>query len=194
MRVFSNVLGVGTGEAPEFAEFFCGSVKRRQLIGIRKFERLEKDTVDDGEHDGGGADAEREDEERDDGEARLLAEGAEGVAGVLRKIFEPAGAAGVAAFFFDLFGAAEGEAGAAMSFFGSGAGGDQVLLVLFDVEEEFFVELRFHFLMPEKTCQPVHFASPSAFERPRIRETASVSRFQLASSWARADRPLRVSL
>ena len=105
------------------------------MIGIREFERLEEDAVDDGEHHGGGAYAEREDKKRDDGEAGLLAEGAKRVARVLRKVFEPAGAAGVAAFFFDLLGAAECEAGAAMGFFGSGAVRDQIGLVLLDVKE-----------------------------------------------------------
>ena len=118
MRVFLDVVGVWSGEAPEFAEVFCGAVQRHQLIRIGKFKGLEEDAVDDGEHHGGGADTESEDEERNGGEGGFLAEGAEGVARVLREVFEPAGAASVTAFFFDLFGTAEGESGATVGFLG----------------------------------------------------------------------------
>jgi hypothetical protein len=136
--------------------------------------------MDQGKHYGGGADSHSESEQRDGGEARLAAEGAEGIAEILRKIFEPAGSSGIAAAFFDLLGATESHTGLAARFFGRIALRDQVGDVLIEMETEFPIEALFVLFSAQQASEPAHAAPPSV--RRRTRATASAKRSQLAVS------------
>jgi hypothetical protein len=55
---------------------------------VRVWQRIEQDKADDGEERGGGADAERHDEDGGESEAGCAGEGADGVAEIACKIFE----------------------------------------------------------------------------------------------------------
>ena len=93
---------------------------------MRIGKRLEQHSIDDGEHYRRCADAERQRQQRDGGEPRLAAHAAQGVAAVAQKILHPARATHVAAAFFDLFEAAEGDFCQSTSFAGRMAARDQV--------------------------------------------------------------------
>ena len=87
-----------------------------------KRERAQEESVDDAEDDDVCADAEGEDEDGDSGEGAILAEGAEGVAQILRESFDHGEAPGVTMNFFGLLRAAELREGAAAGFLRGHAG------------------------------------------------------------------------
>jgi hypothetical protein len=80
--------------------------ERGQPLGLAEGQRPQRDAVDDAEDGGGGADAERDREDRRGGEAGLLAQHARAVAQVLEQMAGESDAARVAARFLHLFGAA----------------------------------------------------------------------------------------
>ncbi len=59
-----------------------------QTRGVRVRQRIEQDKADDGEERGGGADAERHDEDGGEGEAGSAGEGADGVAEIAREVLK----------------------------------------------------------------------------------------------------------
>ena len=110
---------------------------------MRIRQRLEQHAFDNAEDGGGGADAERECENGDGGEAWTLAEHAQAVANSLHQIFDEVHTASVAAFFFDLIEGTEFQAGAAAGFCWCETGVDQLLDVLIEMEAELGVEFIF---------------------------------------------------
>jgi hypothetical protein len=119
-------------------------------------------------------------------------EGSEGVADILKQVFQPARAAGVAALLLDLLRTAKRKAGLPACFVWSVALRHQLLRVLLDVEAEFLLELCFHVASPPQASPPCHGVPPSAM--PRMRPMASINRCQLAASASSCFRPFRVSL
>jgi hypothetical protein len=93
------------------------TVQGDEILRLWIRQRAQQDAIHYGKHSGGGAGAEGESEERDEGESEIFAERAEGEAKVLEKVVEPGGPASVATIFFYLFGAADRKAGLAASFF-----------------------------------------------------------------------------
>src|SRR5580658_9458680 len=120
----------------------------------------------------------------------MLAERAQRIAKVLPKIFEPAGAAGVAAFFLYLLGTSEIYPGASSRFRRIDATSDQFRSVLVQVETHFLFKLHFQFVAMQQPIPPVHCAPPS--ESFRMSATASVKRSQLAASDSSCARPVPV--
>src|SRR5689334_18358645 len=110
------------------------------------------------------------------------------MASVLREVLEPTGTPGIAALFFHLVGAAEGEPGLSACFVGSQAARDEVAGMLIQVEAQFFFQLLLHPVAAVQASPPLHWAPPSI---ERMRPTASISRFQLAASVSSCFRPLR---
>ena len=86
-------------------------------VGVGVGKRVQQNGVDEGEHRGGSADAEREGEHRDGGEARVAEEGAKAVANISAELIEEAQADGGALNVVLGGGLAEVDAGFAAGFF-----------------------------------------------------------------------------
>src|SRR5579863_3679308 len=133
----------------------AGPVDLDQLLGILYWEEAQHDGIEEAEDRGVCANAESERKNcdaRDDGSA---AENAQRVADVLQEIFEEADAAGVAALFLNLFGAAESKAGAANGFFAGGPGAHILFDLLFEVKAKLVVHFGFDGLATEQNPQAV---------------------------------------
>ena len=85
--------------------------------GLRVRERVEQHGAHNGEERGGGADAQRHDEDRGESEAGCAGESAEGVAEVMREVFERSDAVLLPEIFVDAARGAELDAGATVGFF-----------------------------------------------------------------------------
>ena len=101
-------------------------MKDREAIDILVRKRPKQHAIDNTEDNGGCADAKGEGEDGDYGEARVFAEGAEGVAEVVEEIVELSLPMGVADIFFNAFQSAEFLEGPASGFFWSHTLGDVV--------------------------------------------------------------------
>ena len=157
-------------------------------IAIRK--RLEQHAIHDREHEGRRADSEGERKQGDGSESGILTKRAQGIASVLREVLQPARAAGVAALFLHLLGAAQLEAGSPAGFGWRHAARDEIGRVLLDMESQLLFELFFQATAIPQAPPPGHSAPPS--DRRRIRPTASANRRQLAASDSSRARPFRV--
>src|SRR5262249_6718434 len=91
-------LFVGVGGVGSAGKAATGRWRRNpnQFVRIRKRQRTQKEGVDETEDRGVGADAERQNDQRNDRKGSIFAESAQGVAQVLRHFIEQAEAAGVA--------------------------------------------------------------------------------------------------
>src|SRR5579871_1520769 len=107
--------------------------------GVRK--RVQQDGVDEREHCRSGADAEREGEHGDGGEARVAAQGAEAVADVATQLIEEAEADGIAVVFVLRGGPAEIDAGFAPGLFFGEALADQIFLVSVESKTKLFFDV-----------------------------------------------------
>src|ERR1700735_1510642 len=86
-------------------------------VGAGVGKRVQQNGVDEGEHRGGSADAEREGEHGDGGEARVAEEGAKAVTNISAELIEEAEADGVTIDFVLGAGLAQIDAGFAPGFF-----------------------------------------------------------------------------
>ncbi len=111
-----------------------------ELFGVGVWKRLEKNSVDDTEDCGVGADAEGEREDRDRGEAGIFAQHAEGETKILKRGFDEGKAAEFAICFFELGIAAKADARGASGFFGGHAAADVFLRRHFEMRVEFVLE------------------------------------------------------
>lgn len=102
---------------------------------------MQSDAVNDAENGSGGCDTERDGEDRGGGEPGGAAHEPDTVAEVLREDVEPAGAAGVAAFFLELGDATHGAKGGGAGFGRRQAGLPVALDLPIEVVAELLVEL-----------------------------------------------------
>ncbi len=86
---------------------------------MRVRQRVEQNGLHDGEERGGGADAERHDEDGGEGEAGSAGEGADGVAEIAREVFERRDAVLLPEIFAHAARGAELDAGEAVGLFRS---------------------------------------------------------------------------
>jgi hypothetical protein len=112
-----------------------------QTAGLGEREWAEKECIHDGEDDDVGADAEREDQDGDDGKAAVVKKRAEGVTDVLQKDVEGGQAAGFAVGLRGLRDAAETDECLAASFAGRHAALDVFLDRHGEVRRHFFREV-----------------------------------------------------
>ena len=136
LELLDGIGGVGGAGGSALGDFGGDA---DQAVRFGEWERAQQDGVDDGEDNDVGADAESEDEDGDGGEAGVAAEGAEGVAEILKKDVEPGEAAGFALLLLCLLDAAEADEGAATGFFGRHAVAD----IFFDCEIDVTLEFGF---------------------------------------------------
>src|SRR5205085_2918061 len=111
-------------------------------------------------------------------------------ANILHDLVEPACTTCIAALPFRLLLSANGQQCLTASFPRIHARSDQIGNGCVEVEAQFLVELRFHFVRMPEALPPVHCAPPSDIFR--INPTAVVKRRQLAASASSFARPLRV--
>src|ERR1700734_464060 len=121
-----------------------GPGKQAQLAGMRNAELIEQRLFGESENGSVRADAQRESENGDGGEAGRFAENAQSVAHVSVERFQPETAALFAAVFFHAFDRAELQRGLAAGFFGREAGGN----VRGDLALKVETQLVLHILLP----------------------------------------------
>lgn len=97
------------------------------------------------------------------GESRSLAEGANRIPEVLERGLDPAGTAGIAAGFLDLFGSAEFLARLAQCLGFGQAGLTESGDSLVEVELQLLAKLLFQFVATPQALPPVHGAHPFHF-------------------------------
>ena len=185
-----KVREIGRRESPELTEPVREAVDCQESLRLRKGKRSEQNAVYDGEHNRGRADAQRQDQRGDRCESGFSPERPHRVSRVLRKILQPARAAGIPALFFHLLGAADSEPGLAPRLRGIEAARDEIVGVPIQMKAQLFFELLLHPGPLKQTGPPVHRTAPSI---ARIRPTASLNRCQLAASASSCLRPFRVS-
>src|SRR5262245_14352739 len=117
--------------------------EREQPRWVSVGQWLEQHPVDEREHHGGGADADRERGNRHGGKSRPRVQRTNRKANVEDEIVEPPRAAGIPARFLDLLDAAELDLRAPSRLVGGAAGLDQVRGVFVDVKLELFSKLLF---------------------------------------------------
>ena len=105
----------GRGAVADGVAFVEGDEAR----GVRIRQRIEQNRSHDGEERGGGADAERHDEDGGEGEAGGAGEGADGVTEIAREVFEGRDAVLLPEIFMHAARGAELDAGEAVGFFRS---------------------------------------------------------------------------
>ena len=135
--------------------------------GVRQW--LEQNSVDDAEDGGVRADAESEGENRNRGEAEILAHHAERVTRVGDESFEPEAAALLAAIFLDAFYRAELQRRLASRFIGRHSCGDVGGGLLLDVETQLVVFASCSPIFCARTRSYVHLNTPSFVSQCRQR-------------------------
>jgi hypothetical protein len=107
------------------------------------WQEAQHDGIDEAKDGGVCADTEGERKNSDAGDDRSAAEDAKRVADVLQKIFKEAYAAGVAAFFLDLFRAPKSKVSAANGFLAGDSGAHIFFHLLLEVKVEFVAHFGF---------------------------------------------------
>jgi hypothetical protein len=136
-------------------------VERDEARGVWIRERVEQYGADDGEERGGGADAERHDENGSEGEARGAGKSAEGVFEIAQDAFEKRDAVLLPELFMDAALGAEADAGVAIGFFRAEAAGDVFCAFLLDVLGDLAGEVAGAAAAVEETM-PAHSATSFA--------------------------------
>ena len=117
-------------------------IEHHEAIGIFEGERLEENAAHDREQRHIGADAERHDQNGNDGESGSAEQGAECIADVAEDGFEPVPTPGGAGLIAEERGIAEGAESGVASFLGVHAGGDVFGDLAIEVELKFVIEVR----------------------------------------------------
>ena len=153
----AHVLEIHIRNAGEIHSFLrLGLEHNDELIGRGVRQWLEQNSVDDAEDGGVRADAESEGENRNRGEAEILAHHAERVTRVGDESFEPEAAALLAAIFLDAFYRAELQRRLASRFIGRHAGSEVRGHLLFEVMAHLLAELPLPIAALEPSPPEIH--------------------------------------
>ena len=164
--------------------------EQHETLGLADGQAAPDQTVHDREESGVGADPQRQREDGDGREGRLLEQPPPGVAQIRREVLEPARPALVPARLLHLLDAAHRELCAPPRFGLGDSGRDEVRDVPLDVVGELGRELALQPPAVAKPPPPAHGASSGVARR--MRPTASASFFQLVVSASSCVRPRRV--
>src|SRR5215469_8964180 len=145
---------VPVGDTRECIWLFLWDIEHQnELIGIWIGKRSQKHSVDDAEDGGVGADAQRERQNGDGGEARTLAEHAGGIAQVLRGLVQEAPAARLAALLLERLEVTEFDSCAPRGLRAVHAGPDKIIGVERKMVTEFLVHVAFLLIAMDRAAQ-----------------------------------------
>ena len=147
-----EIVGIG-GFAIELSGLQIHGTKLHEAFGVRVGEGANQYCIENAEHSRVGADAEGESEDSNSRKGGRFTELAESEVRVGEDGVEPIAEAFLADLFFELFDAAEFDAGAALGFGLLHSSTEVFLCEHFEVGENFFVQLRVHTIRQEEIAQ-----------------------------------------